>query len=79
MRRRTWAYMAMTARAWNLKAGFELAVAEHPRHREAHREQKRGLLRMDFKRFVNTIIIMPCQIVKGGRRLIYRLLSWNEW
>jgi hypothetical protein len=34
---------------------------------------------MEFKRFVNTIILMPCQIVKGGRRLIYRLLSWNEW
>ena len=31
------------------------------------------------KRFVNTIILMPCQIVRGGRRLIYRLLSWNEW
>ena len=43
------------------------------------REQKRQLLRMEFKRFVNAIILMPCQIVKGGRRLIYRLLSWNEW
>jgi hypothetical protein len=31
------------------------------------------------KRFVNTITLMPCQIVRGGRRLIYRLLSWNEW
>ena len=31
------------------------------------------------KRFLNTIILMPCQIVRGGRRLIYRLLSWNEW
>ena len=34
---------------------------------------------MEFKRFVNTIITMPCQIVRGGRRLVYRLLSWNEW
>ena len=34
---------------------------------------------MEFKRFVNAIILMPCQIVRGGRRLIYRLLSWNEW
>ncbi|MGA8346865.1 MAG: hypothetical protein WBQ29_11425 [Isosphaeraceae bacterium] len=31
------------------------------------------------KRFANTIILMPCQIVRGGRRLIDRLLSWNEW
>jgi Transposase DDE domain group 1 len=74
-----WAYMVMTALAWNLKAWFALAVPEHPRHRETHREQKRRLLRMEFKRFVNALILMPCQIVRGGRRLLYRLLSWNEW
>ncbi len=74
-----WAYMVMTALAWNLKAWFALSVPEHPRHKEVHREQKRGLLRMEFKRFVNTIILMPCQIVRGGHRLLYRLLSWNEW
>ena len=25
------------------------------------------------------LIQMPCQIVRSGRRLIYRLLSWNPW
>ncbi len=74
-----WAYMVMTALAWNLKAWFALSVPEHPRHKEVHRVQKRGLLRMEFKRFVNAIILMPCQIVRGGQRLLYRLLSWNEW
>jgi Transposase DDE domain group 1 len=74
-----WAYMVMTGLAWSLKAWFALSVPEHPRHKAAHREQKRGLLRMEFKRFVNTIILMPCQIVRGGHRLLYRLLSWNEW
>jgi Transposase DDE domain group 1 len=74
-----WAYMVMTALAWDLKAWFALSVPEHPRHKQAHREQKRRLSRMEFKRFVNTIILMPCQIIRGGRRLIYRLLSWNEW
>src|SRR3954462_9921228 len=74
-----WAYMVMTALAWNLKAWFALSVPEHPRHKQVHREQKRRLLRMEFKRFVNTIILMPCQIVRGGHRVLYRLLSWNEW
>ena len=73
------AYMVMTGLAWNLKAWFALSVPEHPSHKERHREQKRRLLRMEFKRFVNTIILMPCQIVRGGHRLVYRLLSWNEW
>ena len=74
-----WAYMVMTALAWNLKAWFALSVPEHPRHKEVHRSQKRGLLRMEFKTFVNAIILMPCQIIQGGHRLLYRLLSWNEW
>jgi len=74
-----WAYMVMTALAWSLKAWFALSVPESPRHKETHREQKRQLLRMEFKRFLNTIILMPCQIVRSGRRLIFRLLSWNDW
>jgi hypothetical protein len=74
-----WAYMVMTALAWNLKAWFALQLPEPPRHKERHRAQKRRLLGMEFKRFVNTIIQMPCQIVRGGQRLVYRLLSWNEW
>jgi hypothetical protein len=74
-----WAYMVMTALAWDLKAWFALSVPEHPRHKQTHRTQKRQLLRMEFKRFVHAIILMPCQIVKGGHRLLYRLLSWNEW
>src|SRR3954466_14708871 len=73
------AYMVMTALAWNLKAWFALSVPEHPRHQEVHRAQKRGLLRMEFKTFVNAIILMPCQIIQGGHRLLYRLLSWNGW
>jgi hypothetical protein len=74
-----WAYMVMTALAWNLKAWFALSVPEHPRHRATHREQKRHLLRMEFKRFINALVLMPCQIIKGGHRLVYRLLSWSEW
>jgi hypothetical protein len=75
----TWAYMVMTALAWNLKAWWVLMVPEHPRHKQQHRDQKRRLLGLEFRRFVNTIIQMPCQIVRGGHRLVYRLLSWNEW
>ena len=25
------------------------------------------------------VIQMPCQILRSGGRLIYRLLSWNPW
>jgi hypothetical protein len=34
---------------------------------------------MEFKRFANNLVQLPCQIVRTGRRLVYRLLSWNPW
>ena len=74
-----WASMVMTGLAWNLKAWFALSVPETPCHKAVHREQKRGRLRMEFKRLVNTILLMPCQIIRGGHRLTFRLLSWTEW
>ena len=34
---------------------------------------------MKFKTFLNGVMRLPCQIVRGGRRIVYRLLSWNPW
>ncbi len=75
-----WAYMVMTALAWNLKAWFALWPTESPgRHRERHQQEKETILGMEFKTFVNAFLRLPCQIVRTGRRLIYRFLSWNPW
>jgi len=74
-----WAYMVMASLAWNLKAWSALLVPVSPRHEAKHKAEKRTLLRMEFTTFRAAFIEMPCQIVRGGRRLIYRLLSWNPW
>jgi len=73
-----WAYMVMTALAWDLKAWWALLLPEAPgRWQERHRAEKRWVLRLEFKTFVNAFVRIPCQIVRTGRRLVYRLLSWN--
>ncbi len=73
-----WAYMVMTALAWDLKAWWALLLPEAPgRWQERHRAQKRWVLRLEFKTFVNAFVCLPCQVVRSGRRLVYRLLSWN--
>jgi hypothetical protein len=75
-----WAYMVMVSLAWNLKAWWALWPQESPgRWTERHRQEKQMVLGMEFKRFVNTFMLLPCQIVRTGRRLIYRLLNWNCW
>jgi hypothetical protein len=74
-----WAYMVMAFLAWSLKAWSALLVPVTPRHAAKHEKEKRSLLRMEFPTFCATTIQMPCQIVRTGGRLIYRLLSWNPW
>ena len=73
-----WAYMVMTALAWDLKAWWALLLPEEPgRWQEQHRTQKRRVLGLEFKTFVNAFVRLPCQIVRTARRLVYRLLAWN--
>jgi hypothetical protein len=74
-----WAYMVMASLAWSLKAWSALMVPVSPRHAAKHETEKRTLLRMEFATFRAALIQMPCQIVRSGGRLIYRLLSWNPW
>ena len=72
-----WAYMVMTGLAWNLKAWWALSLPEEGRWREKHQAEKHNVLRMEFRTFVNAFIKIPCQIVRSGRKLIYRVLSYN--
>ena len=71
--------MVIGSLAWSLKAWSALMVPVLPQHQKEHKTEKRKLLRMEFTTYCAAFIQMPCQIVRGGRRLIYRLLSWNPW
>ncbi|MGE5294801.1 MAG: IS1380 family transposase [Solirubrobacterales bacterium] len=75
----TWAYMVMARLAWSLKAWSALMVPVSPGHAAKHAAEKRTWLRMEFETFRAAVIEMPCQVVRGSKRLIYRLLSWNPW
>ena len=66
-----WAYMVIAALAWNLKAGYGLLVP--------NRERGSELVKMEFRRFLSAIMLLPCQIVRTARRVIYRILGYNSW
>jgi hypothetical protein len=66
-----WAYMVIGALAWNVKVWLALL---QPRSGYA-----RQLLTMEFRKFLDEVMLLPCQIVQTGRRLIVRLLQWNPW
>jgi Transposase DDE domain group 1 len=73
-----WAYMAMTMLGWTLKAWFALLLPETPgRHQKKYQADKRWVLGLEFRTFLNNFINLPCQILRAGRRIVYRLLSWS--
>ncbi len=74
-----WAYMVIASLAWSLKAWAALLLPVNPRWQEKHKAEQQTLLRMDFTTFRQAMINIPAQIVRTGRRIVYRLLSWNRW
>ena len=66
-----WAYMVMNSLAWTLKAWFALLV-----RRSEHRE---ALLKMEFRGFLNAIVRVPTQVIRTGRRILFRILGYNDW
>jgi hypothetical protein len=75
-----WAYMVMASLAWSLKAWWGLMLPQgQGAGRDLRRRQKHDVVRMEFKRFVASMIRLPCQILRTGRRLVYRLLSYSPW
>jgi hypothetical protein len=74
-----WAYMVMASLAGTLKTWFALVLPETGRWGAKYKAQKESLLPMEFRKFLNPLLLVPCQIIKTGRRIVYRLLSWNPW
>lgn len=73
------AYMTMAGLAWSLKIWMALLLPENGRWAEKHAKEKQKLLRMNLSTFRKAFIDAPAQIVRSGRRIVYRILSWNAW
>jgi len=65
-----WAYMVIASLAWNMKAWYGLLIPYRP--------LGKAIVRMEFKRFVNTFINIPCLIIKTGRKICYRFIGYNK-
>ena len=66
-----WAYLIIGALAWNVKVWAALLLFKALGARK--------LLKMEFRRFLDEVLLIPAQIARTGRRLVYRLLAVNHW
>jgi len=65
-----WAYMVIAALAWNLKSWYGLMAPDQ--------SVGQAIARMEFKGFLHRFILIPCQILKTGRRLVFRVLTYTR-
>ena len=65
------AYLVIVSLAWNLKAWLSIVAPQSKMARE--------IRRMEFRRFLNSVMLIPTQVVKTGRRVVLRLLAWTSW
>ncbi|MDA1055743.1 MAG: hypothetical protein O3C40_35560 [Planctomycetota bacterium] len=73
-----WAFMVMTALSWSLKSWIGVSIPVCGRWQEKHEQERRTVIRMEFKRFIEQFVRLPAQILRGGRQLTVRLLGWTE-
>jgi len=64
------AYMVIAALAWSLKAWFGMTL---PRAAD-----RADIARMQFKRFVHAVMLVPCQVLRQSRRVVLRLVSYTS-
>jgi Transposase DDE domain group 1 len=64
-----WAYMVCAALAWNIKSWFAMMM-----HRQADR---RDYLRMEFRRFLTSIILIPAMVMRRARGTTVRLIGYT--
>jgi Transposase DDE domain group 1 len=64
-----WAYMLIAALAWNIKSWHAMMMhRKHDRH---------TFIRMEFKRFLDTVIRIPAMIIARARAIVVRLVAYT--
>lgn len=61
--------MVIAALAWNIKSWFALMM-----HRKSDRHD---YIRMEFRRFLNSIILIPAMVTRRARGITIRLIGYT--
>ena len=65
-----WAYAVIATLAWNLKIWLALLLPKR---------LARDLRRMEYRRFLQSVMLVPCQVLRTARQMVLRLLAYTPW
>jgi hypothetical protein len=65
-----WAYAVIATLAWNLKIWLSILLPKR---------LVRDLRRMEYRRFLHSVMLVPCQVLRTARQMVLRLLTYTPW
>ena len=74
-----WAYMLFASLAWTLKiwSGMMIRVIGNPAQRRTRGEARRRVIGMEFATYLNSLMLIPAQIIRSARKRTFRLLNYR--
>jgi hypothetical protein len=74
-----WAYMAFASLAWTLKlwSGMMVRGLGNPGQRRVRRSARLKVIRMKFATFLNSLMLIPAQVIRSSRQRTFRLLTYR--
>jgi len=73
------AYMLFASLAWTLKiwSGMMIRIQGNPGQRRKHAATRRRIIAMEFGTYLNSLMLIPAQIIRSARQKTIRLLSYR--
>jgi hypothetical protein len=73
------AYMLFASLAWTLKlwSGMMIRVKGNKNQKRVRREARNRIIRMEFWTYLNSLILLPAQVIRTARQRIFRLLTYR--
>lgn len=74
-----WAYMVFASLAWTLKqwSGMMVRVKGNPNQRAKPGHIRNWVIRMEFATYLNSLMLIPAQVIRSARQTTFRLLSYR--
>lgn len=74
-----WAYMVFASLAWTLKqwSGMMVRRNGNPAQAAKRREIHRWVVRMEFATYLNSLMLIPAQIIRSARQVTFRILTYR--
>ncbi len=73
------AYMLFASLAWTLKlwSGMMIHVKGNESQQRVRREARQRIIKMEYWTYLNTLMLLPSQLIRTARQRVFRLLTYR--